>query len=99
MERWEGRPESEVIATYADDDLTGAAEHLKHALAIGPEDLEVLRNSALLLVSLGRMDEALALDESVVRRDPVNVAALANLGLLERMAGRFDAAIAWFVPF
>ena len=54
----------------------------------------MLRNSATLLQSLGRLDEALALDEAVVRRDPVNVNALFNLGLDHRMAGRLDAAIA-----
>ena len=36
----------------------------------------------------------MALDEAVVRRDPVNVLALFNLGYHQRMAGRFDAAIA-----
>jgi hypothetical protein len=40
--------------------------------------VNVLRNSAVLLVCLGRLDEALALEEAVVRRDPVNVTALSN---------------------
>jgi Flp pilus assembly protein TadD len=40
------------------------------------------------------MDEALALEEAVVRRDPVNVAALFNLGVVQLSAGRVDAAIA-----
>jgi len=81
---------------YGDNDLAGAAEHLKRALALDPSDLDVLRNSAALLGSLGRLDEALALDEAVVRRDPVNVSALFNLGDDRRQAGRFDAAIASF---
>ena len=54
----------------------------------------MLRNSATLLQSLGRLDEALALSEAVVRRDPVNVSALFNLGIDQRYVGRFDAAIA-----
>jgi tetratricopeptide (TPR) repeat protein len=82
------------IAMLFDNDLAGAAEHFKHALALDPADLDVLRNSAVLLQSLGRLDEALALDEAVVRRDPVNVNALFNLGLAQRFSGRFDAAIA-----
>ncbi len=82
------------IAMYGDNDLAGAAEHLKHGLTLDPADLDVLRNSASLLASLGRLDEALALDEAVVRRDPVNVTALLNLGLDQRNAGKFDAAIA-----
>ena len=84
------------IAMYGDNDLAGAAEHFKRALALDPADLDVLRNSAALLLSLGRLDEALALDEAVVRRDPVNVTALFNLGFDQRMAGRLDAAIASF---
>jgi TolB-like protein/Flp pilus assembly protein TadD len=84
------------IAIYADNDLAAAAAHINRALALDPADLDVLRNSATLLGSLGRTDEALALDETVVRRDPVNVTALYSLGLNQRMAGRFDAAIASF---
>jgi tetratricopeptide (TPR) repeat protein len=53
----------------------------------------VLRNSAVLLMSLGRLNEALALAEAVVRRDPVNATALHILGVDQRRAGRFDAAI------
>jgi tetratricopeptide (TPR) repeat protein len=56
----------------------------------------VLGSGAALLASLGRLNEALALDEAVVHRDPVNVTALFNLGLHQRWAGRFDGAIASF---
>jgi TolB-like protein/Flp pilus assembly protein TadD len=84
------------IAMYGDNDLAGAAQHFQRALALDPSDLDVLRSSATLLASLGRLDEALALEEAVVRRDPVNVNALFNLGLYQRRDGRFDAAIASF---
>ena len=67
---------------------------MKRALALDPVDLDVLRDSATLLATLGRLDEGLTLAETVVRRDPVNVFALFNLGLYQRNAGRFDAAIA-----
>jgi tetratricopeptide (TPR) repeat protein len=82
------------LAMFGDNDLAAAAQHIKRALALDPADLDVLRNSALLLGSLGRLDEALALAEVVVRRDPVNVNALYNMGYYQRMAGRLDAAIA-----
>ncbi len=84
------------IAMHGDNDLAGAAQHFNRALVLDPSDLSVLSNSAVLLQSLGRLDEALALDQAVVRRDPVNVTALFNLGYHQRMAGRFDAAIASF---
>jgi len=38
--------------------------------------------------------EALAIDEALVRRDPVNVTWLFNLGGKQRAVGRLDAAIA-----
>src|SRR6266478_1303980 len=84
------------IAMYGDSDLVGAALHLERALALEPADLSVLTTSATLLQSLGRLDEALALEEAAVRRDPVNVTTLFNLGYHQRMAGRLDAAIASF---
>jgi len=84
------------IAIYGDNDLADAALHLERALALYPADLSVLSTSATLLQSLGRLDEALALEEAAVRRDPVNVTALFNLGYHQRTAGRFDAAIATF---
>jgi tetratricopeptide (TPR) repeat protein len=84
------------IAMTADNDLAAAAQHYKRALALDPTNLEVLRSSASMLKSLGRMDEVLALGEAVVRRDPVNVQALFNLGLNQRRAGRSDAATASF---
>jgi len=77
----------------SDNDLVGAARHLKHALMLDPADPDVLRRSAALLLSLGRLDEALVLDEAIVRLDPVNASAIYNLGYDQRMAGRFDAAI------
>jgi TolB-like protein/Tfp pilus assembly protein PilF len=84
------------IAMNGGNDLAGAAQHFKRALALDPSDLGVLRNSATLLANLGRRDEALALDEAVVRRDPVNVTALYNLGIYQRQASRLDAAAASF---
>src|SRR5947207_2250111 len=84
------------IEMYGDNDLAGAALHLERALALEPADLSVLTTSATLLQSLGRLDEALALEEAAVRRDPVNVSALFNLRYHQRMAGRLDAAIASF---
>jgi len=82
------------IAMTGDNDLAGTARHFQRALALDPTDLDVLVSTATFLTNLGRLDEALALGEAVVRRDPVNVIALYNLGSHQRLAGRYDAAIA-----
>jgi TolB-like protein/class 3 adenylate cyclase/Tfp pilus assembly protein PilF len=84
-----------TIAMF-ENDLAGAARQFQRALAIDPTDLDVLRSAAGLLDNFGRPDEALALAEAVVRRDPVNAQAFFNLGLFQRNAGRYDAAIASF---
>jgi len=84
------------IAMYGDNDLADAARHYQRALALDPADLDVLRNAATVLSNLDRLDEALTVDEAVVRRDPVNVTALFNLGIDQCRAGRYDAAIATF---
>jgi tetratricopeptide (TPR) repeat protein len=83
-----------TIAMNADNDLAGAARHIQRALALDSTDVSVLSDAVGFLQSLGRLDEALMLREAVVRRDPVNLAALNNLGYLQRIVGRYDAAIA-----
>jgi tetratricopeptide (TPR) repeat protein len=82
------------IAMNGDNDLAGAARHFQRALALDPTDLGVLGNAASFLSNLGRVDEALVLDEAALRRDPVNVTTLYNLGIDQRCAGRYDEAIA-----
>ena len=84
-----------TIAMY-ENDVAGAARHYQRALGLDPTDVIVLGNATGLLNSLGRPDEALVLQETVVRRDPVNPQVLYNLGLFQRDAGRYDAAIASF---
>jgi len=83
------------IAMY-NNDFVSAAKHFERALALDPSDLNVVRISAAFPQNVGRSQEALALYEAVVRRDPVNVTSLHNLGYIQRVTGQFDAAIASF---
>ena len=82
------------ISMTGDNDLAGAAEHYKRALALDPADLDVLRSSGLLLQSLGRLDVAMAHRGRRPRR-PVNVNG-DRQPRYPRMVGRFEAAIASF---
>src|SRR5436190_2662141 len=82
-----------LSAMQSDNDLVGAARHLERALALDPTCVPVLSNSANLLSSLGRLDQALALHEAAVRRDPVSSASLSNLGIAQCATGRYDEAI------
>jgi tetratricopeptide (TPR) repeat protein len=83
-----------LIATYGDNDPAGAARHFQRALALDPTDLNVLGNAALFVSNLGRLDQAVALEEAIARRDPLDVTGLFNIGYHQRNAGRYDAAIA-----
>jgi len=77
-------------------DPAGAARHLQGALAMEPSDLGVLGSSATLLITLGRLDEAIAVEKYIVARDPVHVVSLYNLGLACLWAGRYDDALSRF---
>ncbi len=74
-------------------ELADAARELKRALALAPTDPDVLESSSLLLSSLGSLKEAIAVEEYVVARDPVNVTALQNLGFYYFLVGRYDDAV------
>jgi TolB-like protein/Tfp pilus assembly protein PilF len=82
-----------LIATQSDNDLAAAARHLERALELDPTGSNILGSSANLLSSLGRLDQALALYEVSVRRDPLSLAALSNLGAAQCATGRYDEAI------
>ena len=81
------------IANYRGD-VAGAVRHFERALELDPADLSVLNSAATLLGSLGRLEESLAIRESVVARDPVNGLSLHNLGRAYYSVGRLDEAIA-----
>jgi TolB-like protein len=91
-------PAHAVLSWIAEDqnDDAGAADHLERALTLDPTDLIVVGSACILLENLGRFDEALPLDEAIVRRDPVNTTVLLSHGDLQRKFGRYDEAIASF---
>jgi TolB-like protein/Tfp pilus assembly protein PilF len=84
------------IAIAYDGALAAAARHLERALELEPTDLDILGDAADLAGSLGRLDEAIALQEYVVARDPVNARGHRRMGVSYLWAGRLDEAIASF---
>ena len=85
-----------VIALIYDRDLEAAARHLERALALEPANPESLSVAADLVAMLGRLDEAIAINEYVVNRDPVNPVYHDSLGYSYFWARRLDEAIASF---
>jgi tetratricopeptide (TPR) repeat protein len=84
------------IAMSHDLDLSAAARYLERALQLEPGNTDIILIAASLSVFLGRLDEAFALNEFVVARDPVNPASHAFLGLKYIYAERWDQAVASF---
>jgi adenylate cyclase len=82
------------IAMYGDNDLAQAARHMERALQLDPNDIRIISNAAVLLFTLGGLDEAIAIDEYVAARDPVNPNSHLNLAESYLSAGRWDEAIA-----
>lgn len=82
------------IALTYDGDLRATARHFEHALHLEPANPQIIGSAAILAQNLGRIDQAIALKEFVVTRDPVVAAAHATLATAYRLAGRFEASIA-----
>ena len=76
-----------------DNDLPAAARHMQRALKLEPVNTEIIRRAAALMSSLGRLDEAIALGEFVVARDPVSSLGHLSLARYYRDAGRLDEAV------
>ncbi|MEE8295815.1 MAG: tetratricopeptide repeat protein [Sphingomonadales bacterium] len=90
-------PAQESLARIARDydrDLVVAARHYGRALALDPANTEIIAGAASMAASLGRLDQAIALAEYAVARDPVNPAGIDRLGIYYLYAGRLDEAIA-----
>jgi TolB-like protein/tetratricopeptide (TPR) repeat protein len=84
------------IASDYEGDLAAAARYMGRALELDPTNLDLLRWASFLSEYLGRMDQAVAIQEYVVAHDPVNAAALTTMGFRYWNAGRPDEAIASF---
>ena len=82
------------IAVFYDRDLAAAARHIERALALDPANLDVIFVAALLARRLGRLDQAIALGQYQVTRDPVNTEAHDELANTYRYAGSLDEALA-----
>jgi len=81
------------LAMSHEGDLRLAASELEQALRLEPDDIGTLLNAGRLAQALGRIDQAIMIDQFVVARDPVNARAHYNLGVDLMFAGRHDEAI------
>ena len=82
------------VATHQDGDLVAAARNYECALELAPTEAGSVSYAANLALNLGRLDEAIALMEYAIVRDPVNSNSHSGLGYAYRSVGRPDEAIA-----
>ena len=76
-----------------ENDLARAARHFERALALAPNDVPVLNNSAILLERVGRSEQAITVLEAAVARAPIEPVIHANLAQNYAHARRWDDAI------
>ncbi len=82
------------MAMFRSNDLAAAAGYLERALELEPTSSVVIGRAAALMYHLGRLDEAIALGEYEVARDPLYVPGHFNLATRYFTAGRMDETIA-----
>ncbi len=91
-EYWGGHVELAWIAHRYDGDLSAAVAHMRQALADERALPQAFGSVAVLLLQLGRVDEAIRILEYNVERSPVYANAHFNLGMAYKYRDRLDEA-------
>ncbi len=84
------------IKLFYDWDWAGADASFQRALALEPGNAVVVRSAATLARTLGRFEEALALNRRAVELDPLSAASSSNRGHNAYDVGRLEEAAAAF---
>ncbi len=80
------------IAQWYEGDLEAAVDYSNRVLQMNPTDAAALGNAGVLLIHLGRLDDAIAVQEYSAERSPVDPTAFFNLGLVYKYADRLADA-------
>ena len=80
-------------ASDFDLDLPAAVRYVQRAVELEPENLVVLNAAAVILINVGRFDEATRLHRYRVAHDPANAGAYNNLAVGLYSARQWDASI------
>ena len=77
-------------------DYAAAADLTRDVLKVLPEDESLLVRTHLLMISVGRVPEAVEIARRIVARDQTDALGNLTLGLADLEAGKYDAALASF---
>ena len=78
---------------HRERNLELAARHRARAIELAPGIASMFVTGAPMMMSLGRLDEAIAIQEYVIARDPVNPISHYNLGIYTLYAGRIEESV------
>src|SRR5215831_4397728 len=81
-----------VVLRDLDVNLVAAEAEYRRAFELAPQNASAVNGLALLLSSLGRLDEAVALTQRAIAIDPLRVSLHTNLALYLIAPGRYDEA-------
>ncbi len=81
------------LALRQDGNLSLAARYMQRALATGAEDLNNLNVAEDIAKSLGRLDDAVAINEYIIAHDPIESFAYSQAGIAYQQAGMLDKSI------
>jgi adenylate cyclase len=94
---WPDRPEIAAsrawIAFAFDRDFESAARDYEHALSLDPGNLDILMSIQRFALVMNRYDDAIAIGEYILGRDPICRDCYGNLVRAYVVAGRFDEAV------
>jgi tetratricopeptide (TPR) repeat protein len=85
-----------ILLANLSEDSSKRLVHINNALKIAPKNRDALRVRAMILIVAGKVEDAVADLESVVKSDPTDAAAQNDLGLALLMLKRDDAAMEAF---
>lgn len=82
-----------MLNTWEDRNPQAAARYMEAAIAADPTNLRTLRIASFFLTELGRIDEAIAVGNYIVRRDPACGGCVSALAVAYRHSGRHAEAV------
>ena len=82
-----------MLNTWEDRNPQVAARYMEAAIAADPTNLRTLRVASFFLTELGRIDEAIAVGNYIIRRDPACGGCVSALAVAYRHSGRHVEAV------
>jgi TolB-like protein len=82
-----------MLNTWEDRNPQAAARYMEAAIAADPTNLRTLRIASFFLTELGRIEEAIAVGNYIVSRDPACGSCVSALAIAYRHSGRHAEAV------